>query len=296
VRRTPSRRPRFARWAARGLALSLLTSAAGCANFWDDVTSQKFKEHPFQTMFTTPDPVLVLRDPESTGDERAKAMRRLKQPTMIGGGNALLDEEMQYLTAAALNDKQPLCRLAAIETLGRFQHPQVVPTLIAAYTKLQTDATPTNPDGTPALARSSQIWERAFTPETVTLIQCRTLRSLGETKNPAALPTLLAAVRSEPRKDASEAEKQQARDVRTAAVRALGNFPGDGQVAAALVQTMQSERDIALRDRAQESLVAVTGRDLPADPQVWQRYLEHPESVPPAEPSVIRTVGAWFKP
>jgi len=293
VRRTPSVRPRRARW----LGLALVPGLAGCAAFWDDVTSRDFRERPFQTVFTAPDAVAVLRHPNSTGDERARALRRLKEPWRHGGSAAEQDEAVQFLSAAALNDRQPLCRLAAVETLGRFQDPRAVQVLMATYARLQPDTSTTlNQDVDTLQARRDQIWERAFAPETVTLIQCRTLQALGESKQPAAVPVLLTAVKTQPKADASEAEKQQARDLRTAAVRALGNFPNDQQVTAALVQTLRTERDVALRDRTHESLVAVTGRDLPPDAVAWQQYLDNPAAVPPSQPSVIQQVGGWFRP
>ena len=50
--------------------------------------------------------------------------------------------------------------------------------------------------------------------------------------------------------DASDRDRQQTRDCRLAAVRALGNFDGSREVGEAMVRLLQSEKDVAVRDRA----------------------------------------------
>lgn len=111
----------------------------------------------------------------------------------------------------------------------------------------------------------------AFAPETATVIRCEALTALGETGNPAAVE-LLARVVREPPAEGTELERQQSLDVRTAAARALGNF-SHYQATEALVRVMQTEKDIALKDRAYESLVAATGRKLPPDAKEWEQLI-----------------------
>src|SRR5205823_10672722 len=91
--------------------------ACGCACFWDDVTSRDFT---WNSMFTKPNPLLVLRD-SSDGDKRAKALGSLREPKQYGGSSAEQDAIVSILTTAATTEKQPLCRLAAIQSLGHFK-------------------------------------------------------------------------------------------------------------------------------------------------------------------------------
>ena len=57
-----------------------------------------------------------------------------------------------------------------------------------------------------------------------------------------------------------------------AAARALGKF-SHYQATEALVRVMQNEKDIALRDRAHESLQIATGKKLPPDAKEWEQLL-----------------------
>jgi HEAT repeat protein len=155
---------------------------------------------------------------------------------------------VNILTTAATTEKQPLCRLAAIQALGHFKDPRVVKGLSDAFY---------NAGG--------------FAPETTTVIRCQALTALGETGNPAAVE-LLARVVREPPAEGTELEKQQTLDVRIAAARALGKF-SHYQATEALVRVMQNERDVALRDRAYESLQLATGKKLPPDGKEWEQLL-----------------------
>jgi HEAT repeat protein len=237
-----------ARWAQRltGAALASL-GLCGCAGFWEDVTSHNFQ---FQALFITPDPLVVLRD-STDGDERAKALRALQEPKPHGGTDAEQDAIVKILTTAVVSERQPLCRLAAIQALGHFQDPRAVPALVDAFYQANT-----------------------FAPETITVLRCQALTALGKTGNPAAVE-LLARVVREPPAEGTEQEKQQTLDVRIAAARALGNF-SHHQATEALVQVLQTEKDVALRDRAHESLQLVTGEKLPPDAKAWEKFLHQP--------------------
>jgi HEAT repeat protein len=218
--------------------------ACGCAGFWDDVTSRDFS---WSGMFTKPNPLLVLRD-SSDGDKRAKALRSLHEPKQYGGSDAEQDAIMNILTTAATAEKQPLCRLAAIQSLGHFKDPRGVKGLSDAFYNAGV-----------------------FSPETATVIRCQALTALGETGNPAAVE-LLARVVREPPAEGTDLEKQQTLDVRIAAARALGKF-SHYQATEALVRVMQNDRDVALRDRAYESLQTATGKKLPPDGKEWEQLL-----------------------
>ena len=234
------RRTESASWLGRVSLLALLTGSAGCAGpgFWDDVTS---REWHFKDMFASaPPPMTVLRT-STDGDARARAMIALKEPKPNGGADAEQDEAIAILTKAAVADPQPLCRRAAIQALGRFHDPRAVPALTQAYesaTQLQT--------------------------EVAGPIQTQALAALGESRQPAAVGFLVnVAVKPTPT-DAPDRDRQGVRDNRLAAVRALKNFDGSPEAAAATAKIAENERDVALRDRARESYAKVTGKEAPA--------------------------------
>jgi HEAT repeat protein len=226
------------------LASAVCLGASGCANFWDDVTSRDFT---WKGMFNKPNPLVVLRD-STDGDQRAKALRALHEPKQYGGSDTEQDAVLNILCTAAATEKQPLCRLAAIQALGHFKDPRALRGLTDAFYNAG-----------------------AFSGETVSVIRCQALTAMGETGNPAAVE-LLARVVREPPAEGPELEKQQTLDVRIAAARALGKF-SHYQATEALVRVMQTERDVALRDRAYESLQVATGKKLPPDGKEWEQLL-----------------------
>src|SRR5262245_40355988 len=73
---------------------------AGCAGFWDDVTSREFS---VKSVFVSPDPMVVLKE-STDGDARAKALRQLKEPRQHGGTQADQDQALQLLTTAAVSE------------------------------------------------------------------------------------------------------------------------------------------------------------------------------------------------
>src|SRR5207248_9449674 len=83
---------------------------------------------------------------------------------------------------------------------------------------------------------------------------------------------LLARVVRAPRAEGTDFEKHRTLDVRIAAARALGKF-SHYQATEALVRVMQNDKDVALRDRAYESLQAATGKKLSPDGKEWEQLL-----------------------
>jgi HEAT repeat protein len=224
-------------------------SLAGCANFWDDVTGGNFD---VKNMFVTPNPLIVLQS-STDGNKRAQALRSLREPLQVGGTQKEQDLHVQILTAAATTDKQPLCRLAAIQALGQYKDPRAVDALKEAYLK-----------------------PKPFAAEINTIINQQALASLGQTKSPEARELLVLVAREPPSaQDSNEVEKQQRTDLRLTAVRALANF-SHYEVTETLVKMLKTEQDVALRDRAHESLEVVTGKKLPADAQEWDQLLHPP--------------------
>jgi HEAT repeat protein len=250
------------------LSFFVCTCLCGCAGLWDEIRSNDFQ---VQTLFVRPDPLVVLRD-SSDGDQRAKALRSLQEPKRSGGSDAEQEAVVKVLVASATGDKQPLCRLAAVRTLGRFQDPRAVQGLTDAFYNAN-----------------------AFAPDTATVIRCEALTALGETGNPQAVE-LLARVAREPQAEGTDQEKQQALDVRIAAARSLGRY-NQPQATETLVRVMRTEKNVALRDRAHESLVATTGRRMSPDDTAWDEYLK-PEAARqlPPEPGTVQRVLGWLTP
>jgi hypothetical protein len=262
------------KWSGRvlwaGLFVPLLLAVPGCASFWDDVTSRDFN---VKTWFNRPSPLAVLGDKDSDGNLRARALASLREPLPNGGNQKEQDLYVLILTTAATSDKQPLCRLAAIKSLGMFKDPRAVEALARAYYD-----------------------DKPFPPETNAVIRQQALTALGETGSPKARDLLVKVVgEPPPAQDTTEVEKQQVMDCRLAAVRALGKY-SHKDVTETLVKVLQSEKDVAMRDRAHESLVAATGKNLPPDPKKWEEVLhQQQEGKPVAEPNKFWTVlvGWW---
>jgi hypothetical protein len=86
---------------------------------------------------------------------------------------------------------------------------------------------------------------------------------------------LLVQVLREPPVEGPDPDRQQKLDERIAAAHALGHFK-NYQATEALVGVLRTDQDVALRQRTNESLQTVTGKDFPADAQVWAEFLHQP--------------------
>jgi HEAT repeat protein len=227
------------------------------------VTSRDFK---FSSLYTSPpDPLTVLRE-SNDGNERARALRALREPKAHGGGDQEQDFVLDILTTAAVNEHQPWVRLAAIQSLGRFKDPRAVTALEKAYDLAGNVLPPSS-----GLQQAAFHPPAGYQPETVAALRCQAITALGETHNPASVG-LLVRVLQQPPVEGSEAERLQALDERVAAARALGNFK-EYQATEALLRVLQTEKDVALRDRAHESLQSATGKKLPPDAKAWDEFL-----------------------
>ena len=210
-------------------------SLCGCAGFWDEVTSHNFDIHHF---FETPNPLLVLQNSDD-GDQRAKALRALREPNQHGGTPQDQEAVVNILVTAASKERQFLCRMAAIESLGYFHDPRAVDGLIKAFY-----ASPT------------------YSPELANRLQIQVVSALGRTHQPAAEQFLLTVVQEKAQVEGSDQDKQQNLDVRVAATRALGNF-SDASVNQLLQGMVKTEKDVALRDCAKDALAAANGQKPP---------------------------------
>jgi HEAT repeats/PBS lyase HEAT-like repeat len=249
----------FTTWCLLGPGL---VGLCGCANFWDEVTSRDFH---FKNLFVHKEQMVVLRE-STDGDERAKAMLKLHEPKQRGGTDQDQDWVVDLLVKTAAQDRQPLCRLAAVEKLGEFKDPRVVKGLHDAFFQAND-----------------------FGPDLALRIQCQALASLGKTGNAAAVPILIEQLREPPAERSDLA--QQRSDRCMAAARALAGFK-DPQATEALARVLQnSKEDIALRERAHESLQVATGQHLPAEYQAWEDYLHPKDGKPPEDDKAIKLAG-----
>src|SRR5262245_26027866 len=245
------------RHARRWLYCCLLPAAlgaAGCANFWDEVTSRDFK---FKSLFSHPAPLVVLKDSDD-GYERAKALAALQEPLRHGGTQQEQDVCVDILSKSAVSARDPLCRIAAIQSLGRSKDPRAADILCSITEQNLT-----------------------FTSETNNMIRQKAIEALAQTGQPVAVQRLIQ-VAKEPPAEGSAQDRQEVLDRRLAAIRGLGkyNYPESNDT---LVSILTNDKDIAVRTRAHDALVSATGKDLPPKADEWALYL-HPETRQPGGP------------
>lgn len=287
--------------ARRALILIAATAAVahvGCAGTWEAVSARKFREAPLKSMFSSEEPISVLRN-KVDGNERADAMRRLKEPAANGKPPAEQDEAMQILWTAATTDPSPIVRVAAIDALGRFTDPRAVGLLKDAYEK--ADGVPSDPAklATTDLTQVASVDDIAmlaptgFEPSFVATLRQRTITALAGKPSPEAVAFVAKVATTAP--GASE-QQQLDRDVRSAAVRGLGQMRSPEAVTAlATVLKQEAGRDVVLAQNAHLGLKTLTGKDLPADPEKWQAVIQTGgATVDPKPTNLIEQMG-WKK-
>lgn len=306
----------------RGLTIAVAAASllpAGCAGAWDAITSKSFREKPFKTLgkvVAPEDPMAVLRaDPPRTGDERARAMRRLKEPARNGYPQEDQEQVVAMLAKTATEDSSPVLRYAAIEALGRFEDPRAVAILMRAYQSadglgekewkrpepvpvvpvggLSAGRAPVRPGLDPALLTGPD----GFAPDTVAALRCRVLESLGATHKVEAA-RFLAAVAGASGPDVKPAGSDDV-EVRQAAVRGLGACrQPEAVVALATVLNAETGKDQTLARGAHQGLVKLTGKRLPPDPAQWNAVVQADIQLAP-EPTwienAIQAAAFWEK-
>lgn len=249
------------RWTMRLVALASLAVAPGCAGFWDEVTSRDFH---VRNWWTTDDPLIVLRD-STDGWKRAKAIARLSDP------KTKEDQENYFkiLSAAALSDNQPMCRLAAIEVLGKSKDPRA-----------------------PKILEDVYVQRLPFTPELAKVVRQQALSSLELTGEANARHMFIRVAR-QPGADATSAtaDHLQTLDERLAAIRALSKYPQADSVET-LIHLMETDRDVAIRSRAWDSLKTATHKDIPNDPKLWREMFATGKEPPP--PTLAEKAAGWM--
>jgi HEAT repeat protein len=226
---------------------------AGCTGFWETVTSRDFK---VADLYTSPSPLVVLKNSDD-GTARAGALTSLREPSQHGGSAQDQKVFLEILSKSATGDRDPLCRIAAIKSLGTFKDPQAAEVLRSV---------------TEQPLHYEAYWSN--------LIRQEALKALAETGQPVAVRRLIE-VAKEPPVTGAEQDVQEALDRRLTAIRGLGkyNYPESNE---ALVAILQADRNVAVRKRAHESLRMATGKDLPPRAEMWADYL-HPENRRPGE-------------
>jgi hypothetical protein len=295
-----------------GVCLAL----TGCAGTLDTVTSRGFRKEPFTAtyrMIRPEDPLVVLRaDPQRSGDERAKAMLRLKEPLAEGLAQTDQDEVIDLLAKTATADPSPVLRLAAVEALGRFQDSRVPGILMLAYQSAHGRADgPTVPVARVPGARPPLAVPTGFGPDVVAAIRCRAVEGIGRAGKPETIPFLASiAAGDAPGDDDLKGSRggltagdgklaydfasvDGSREVRLAAVRGLGmcRHP-DAVMALSQVLAADAGRDPAVTGRAHSGLVRLTGQHLPADPARWNQVVQAGVTIAP-EPNAVERAVEW---
>ncbi len=243
------------------LAIGLVLGVCGCAGWWDRITDRNLE---FKELFVKPQPLEVLRD-SSSGARRGEALAALGEPRQHGGTQEEQDRHLQILSAAALKDPEPLCRLGAVRALSQYQDPRAVKILEEVY-----------------------LQPLRFSSELNTVLRQQALAGLEQTGHAEARHLLIRVARQPAgAEDTNYQDRQQTLDERLTAVRALGKFKQYDAVQT-LVYVLENDKEVALKDRAHLSLQEATGRDLPPDPKAWQEVLANRE--PPPEPNLIQRV------
>jgi hypothetical protein len=235
--------------------------STGCSGFWDEFRAN---DYSIKAVFHPPEPLSVLANSNATGDQRARALARLREPLQNKGTQRDQDYVLTLLTSAAKDDQQAYCRLAAMNSLSTFKDVRASQALVNAYYAAEK-----------------------FPAETRSVLHIRAIQALGNfaDRDQNAVDLLVRVVQAPPVEagKSSEDEKQMYLDERVAAAHSL-EHSHNYRATEALVGVLRNEKDVALRDRAHESLVAITGKKLPSDAKAWEDLLNNPD--PPKDRSI----------
>ncbi len=283
------------------VACMVLPFFSGCADTMDAMTSEHFKQAPFTNMYHAlfykdDDPLDLLRKSQE-GDVRAKAMLALQEPKRSGRPAADQDEVIQILQSSATTDNRAICRLGAVEALGRFEDPRATQILMQAYSAAnQSEAALSSVTQTGLRSRVPVGAMSSFTPDMIITIQSRTLESLGKQHRPDALPLLFEVATMPAKKMPSSSPEsllaegslgQDPFDLRLAALRALENYKGDQAVAQFLYTVVTTETDVAIKDRAYMSLKTVSDKDWAPTAPEWAAHLHVSPPAPKMAPTPL---------
>ena len=133
-------------------------------------------------------------------------MLALKEPARHGRPAAEQDEAIKVLMDSATTDQRAICRLRAIEALGRFEDPRAGQILLTAYYGANQDPSATGVVQVGRVSPSALGQDSAFTPDMVITIQCRALESLGKRRSPEGLSLLCEIATMPARKEAKASD------------------------------------------------------------------------------------------
>ena len=263
----------------------LLLAVTGCANFWDEALSHEC-DWAYATGIGKPNPLVVIRDnadhtPNADGVRRSQALSELREPLQTGGNARDQDTHLKILEIAATTDSEPMCRLTAVRALGKFRDPRAARILEEVY-QLPVRKQKTHED--------RALW---FTHEINSTIRREAIAALDASHDPDARHLLIRVARQPgPPADADLEDRKQTQDEKIVAIRALGKYRQQ-ECVDALAYVLKSEKDVALRDRAVQSLQESTGKRWPAEFEAWQRGNVTPLPGDPGD-NFIQRVGGWI--
>lgn len=227
-------------------SMVVVVSLCGCTPLpsWDDLTS---RELGVKALWTPPPPPLTVIEKSTDGYARAKALNKLDESSSKGD----LEKNLQILQSSAVNDRDPLCRIAALRTLGRYKEPRAGKILMDVYLS--------NP---------------GMSAENNAFIRQQALTSL-QAQSPAEAKKLFIDAARQPGGSltgAAQRDRMEVLDERLTAIRALGKYPQPDAVET-LVKLLETEKDTAIRKCAHESLKESTQKDIAEDGKAWREYV-----------------------
>lgn len=238
-------------------------ACSGCSHFGDDFTAYnpegKWYDlgYKLDLAWNQGGPPLEVLAKSTDGDLRRRALLRLTEPSNP-------QDRQQYITilaSAARTERDAVCRMTAVQVLGAYKDPAATQALIAAY---QVPSNSTDKNG---------------------MVQVAIVDMLGKRKDPAAMETLITAL-----------DPKNPEDLRAMAAHSLGRYP-DYKSAETLLASLKQERSTAVRMEVHQSLVKITGKDLPADAAAWEQAFQ--QAAQKGEPlakepnSFIKLVNWW---
>lgn len=277
---------------ALGAAVAVLSGLTGCANTWEAVSSQRFRDKPWETTFGREDPARVIRT-SSDGEARARAMRALTESQVAALSEAERGEVFDHLTNAATQDPSPWVRMAAIDALGRYPDPRATEVLATAFHQATGRLVPAQPAGKlpgPLGDRLGLTGPQGFPGDQVANVRGRALDALARSGRPEAVE-FLARVAAGNEVLVNEDPVDRA-FVRQRAVAGLGKMrQKDAVVALAKVLTDEQGKDLTLGHLAHEGLVNLTGKSHPADPATWNGVVQAGFEIAPEPTAIERAVA-----
>lgn len=252
---------------AAALALAALPALAGCGHFWEDVTSRSPQpgvwnnvKYRWDLAFNRPEPLQVLAT-SSDGDMRRRALEDLDTSPSWWKKQGDDDLMFRVLSTSALQERDTICRVLAIEKLAELKDPRVTQTLKECY------EAPVNQD--PNLPS----------------VRIAVLQAFGKRRDQGGVELLTAALK-----------KDNPPDLRQAAAASLGRIKND-QAASELVRLLKEEKDVSLKYRAWLGLKEMTGKDLPAKAEVWEEQFRTASAAGqplfPEKSGVIKLANFW---